>query len=574
MSQDALSKPTAIYDIDEAGRLNWYPHKFQVQAYHSRARFTFLMKGWRGGYSSWIPKLLEKEMQRCGPGHKNLAYFAIAPTLKVATKPGSMQPSLETYFCTYMNYATYNKNENKFLTTPEGERALWGHEQKERTPIVVCHASDPDSFASATFLGGVADEPGQMLFKRDAWNTLRARMATTCGTIAPNNPPEMKGVKMGRVFAGSTVYAMNWFVDFYEQWKQFMLQKKAELDEMCASEHDPAVVKALRADFNRRAYYGETHPEMTFIRFDSTANPTFSKDEMMALKASCDEWYFDMKYRAIPRKPAGVIIEAFDATKHHVAPFKIPASWPRDVAIDFGKRNFYATFWAHDVERDRHFCYLSYHRSDLDNFGHAEEIVAQCKADGIELSSAVAGQISEQGDRDELAVGGVPATPPQFKDLARGIRLMSVAVRLDKVFIFRSKPYTGQGVLRQGFEIGGEGLVEEIKTYARPVDDNGTPIDGDPENKESFHWIDTFRYRSSWKFSALMRGLKSGVYAGNSKEAAPKAREENTLAATPQSSTRSVPDSGVYAGGGATRDQVGRYAKYGDARMLEPYLDM
>jgi hypothetical protein len=233
----ATPRAPALFDFDAKGNIHWHPHKFQRQGITSCARFPVMLKGWRAGFTSWAAKWLEMEMRRCGPGNLNLSYFAISPTHKVGEK--GLITSIQTVFCTHYEYATYNASDHVFTITPEGDRLLWGHAQKERTKIVCCYAEQPDSFASATFLGGVADEIGQKKFKSEAWTTLRARLSTVSGQVAPNNNPKYrhpKNMKKGRIFSGSTVYQLGWLEDFYNDYTSYLQQKekefKAELESL------------------------------------------------------------------------------------------------------------------------------------------------------------------------------------------------------------------------------------------------------------------------------------------------------------------------------------------------------
>lgn len=511
-----MSEERQLYKIKN-GKIEWFPHYFQKRAYDSLARFTFMPKGWRGGFSSWAPKLLEMEMKRCGPGHKNLGYFLIAPTLKVATKPGSIQPAVESIFCTHMKYATYNKNDHTFWTTEDGERALWGHARPERTPITVCYAEDPDSFASATFLGGLADEVGQLKFRREAWDTLRSRMATTVGQIAPNNAAVGKpaDMKMGRVFAGSTVYSLNWFVDFYKSWQLVMKaaieEKNAEIAELnkridrARSESTRDVLRgeiaAIEELFKRRAYYGLIHHEMSFIRFDSTANPVFSQEEMENFRLTLPDWLFDMRFRAIPRQPAGTIFEHFDETRDVIPNFEIPSNWERGGSIDFGRKNFYACAFAKNPETEEHILYAAYHRPDLSIPDHGTKLTEHFP----EVDDWTAGQISEQDERDQLANGGLMSEAPPFRGLWTGINNMASGFKLNRIKIFSD--LTPKGIYKNPINYR-EHIVEQLRTYSREIDDKGNVIqDSDPQEKSKYHWCDTVRYYTAKRFAGLGTGV-------------------------------------------------------------------
>jgi len=480
-----MAKP--LFEVNDKGQIHWHPHKYQVRALKSKARFPFILKGWRGGFTSWAAKLLETEMKRCGPGNLNKSYFAISPTHKVGEK--GLVPAIQTVFETYLNFAKYNKNDHVFTITPEGERALWGHSQPEPTKIVCCYAEDADSFASATFIAGVADEVGQKKFKSESWSALRARLSTASGEDAPGG-----GGKMGRIFSGSTVYQLNWLEDMWNDWQAAVKVAQAEMLEAVERESDPMRQLELRKEFNRRAYNGQVHPEYDFIRFDSTANPAFPQAEFDALRERLPAWFFDMRYRAIFRKPAGVIFESWDRQKHFIRPFKIPSSWPRRLSVDFGRKNFYAVFWAYDEDRDRHFAYASYHRTDRQIFEHAEAL----HAFEPNLESAVGGQVSEDYERSQMAAGGVVCMAPPFKSLWTGVGTLDAAITLNKVFVFQNEQYAGMPVLPEGFQVGCEGMADELRSYSRPVDENGeVQQDEDPEDKEEYHWVDNGRYYGS-----------------------------------------------------------------------------
>jgi hypothetical protein len=510
-----MSQPK-LYELD-GEEVHWNPHKYQLQALESRARFTFLPKGWRGGFSSFLPAILEREMMRCGPGSENLAYFIIAPTLKVATKPGSVQTTISSYFCNVMEYAKYNQTKHTFYITPEGDRRLWGHEQKERTPITVCYAEDPDSFASATFLGGVADEVGQKKFAREAWNTLRSRMATTVDMEAPNNPPELRGMGCGRVWAGSTVYTLNWFVEMFERWRKIRRSTRAQIMAELRAEPSLHARTQMLYEYRLKEYYGLIDPEMTFIRFDSSENPTFSRNEKKRLREVWPEWFYDMRIRAIPRKPAGTIYEHFDGTRHVIPRFTIPENARRIGAVDFGKKNFYATVWFEDEIKNRWVCYAAYHRVDLSITEHGAKLAELFP----EVSEWVAGQISEDHERAQLATGGLGSGPPAFKALWLGINNFASAVKLDQVAFFDDlRPERIPDDKATNFI---EEIKEELRSYSRPInaDTGEVLLDEDPEDKETYHWCDTLRYLGTRVFAGLAEGIVAATNKTTPTEEAP-----------------------------------------------------
>jgi hypothetical protein len=75
------------------------------------------------------------------------------------------------------------------------------------------------------------------------------------------------------------------------------------------------------------------HPLIDIIRFDSTENPAFPKREFERARESMPAWRFDLFYRAIFSRPAGLIYGSFDETRH-----KIPRRHPARVAAVPGPR--------------------------------------------------------------------------------------------------------------------------------------------------------------------------------------------------------------------------------------------
>lgn len=62
----------------------------------------------------------------------------------------------------------------------------------------------------------------------------------------------------------------------------------------------------------------------------------------------------------------GIVYENWDAQKHIVDPFPIPADWPRFWSIDFGYRNpMVVQHWAQEPSTGRLYCYREYYRSKM-----------------------------------------------------------------------------------------------------------------------------------------------------------------------------------------------------------------
>lgn len=75
--------------------------------------------------------------------------------------------------------------------------------------------------------------------------------------------------------------------------------------------------------------------EYDVIQFDSTENPMYSAEEMARAKRVLPAWLYDMRYRGLFRKPAGLIYPTF-GTHQYVEPFDIPDDWPSYATVDPG----------------------------------------------------------------------------------------------------------------------------------------------------------------------------------------------------------------------------------------------
>lgn len=551
-----------FFTFDKTGKLTLHLHEHQDRTLYSQSQVTINLKGWRAGGTSLMPFWLMNEMQRCGPGNPALNYFCAMPTLAAGKK--ALIPEMIRVFCNLYELGIHNKNENTITITPTGDIKLWGHEQRERTAIHFVYADDPTSFGSMTSIGGVADEIGQVKFKLESWRTLESRLMTQRGRIAPGNRhPALrhlgfpKNLKNGRILAASTVWNLGWLQDLWDDYNRDLKLAAKEYVRELRSTLAPQK-QAVKSKFRARWFLGNHTPQLNFIRFESSANPVNSPEELAKLKQAWPDWFYDMRIRAIFRKPAGTIFEHWNPSIHvwkrteNFNPDNLPAKWPRRVAIDFGKRNFWALFIAHDEERDRHIVYRAYHDAQLSNQERAEEI----RRLEPNIAWCVAGQISEEEDRAELAAGGLMAVAPKFKPMWPQINLVASAVKNNRL-------YTFEGVCPE-FET-------EMRAFTRPVDDSGVvDLDAEPEDHEAMHTISTVRYYGSWWFSGFATGNFQSVRAGGEG----KMRADTTLA--PESKKKPQPAASlIMAGSAKPHRRMIRARRYGyDEGVLEPHLDL
>lgn len=543
-----------LVEINEKKELTLNFHRYQTQTYLSRSHHTMALKGWRAGYSSIGPWWMLRTIKACGPGNRATNYLCLTPTIQGARK--GLMGYMQSVFCDILEYGKMSQSPvPKIELNKRAEIEIFGHAQREPTEIMFGFAEDPNSFASMTCPAILADEIGQKQFKYESWGVAKARLSTYSAHVSA-----VDGLPMGRWLGGTTVYTLGWVEDEFNEYKAAVWQKWHELYDQLRQTPQPDERRELKADFKDKLLYGGLHRRLHFVRFDSTRNPIFNKQDLADARITSPEWFVQMRYCARFRKPAGTIYESWEPGRHVVEPFKtgIPSSWPREVAIDPGKRNFHATFWAWDQDRDRHFLYDSYHDAQKSNEERARDILAK----EPNLSWGVAGQISEEDVRVELAQGGLVTVAPAYKSLWDGINACASAVKQDKVFVIKGAC--------PGFE-------SQMRNYSRPVDAfGGVLLDEDPEDKEIYHWLDGFRYRGTWRHSA-MASRSAGVQAGREREALAvpsiMAGGSDDKLMLPTQMPVGVMAGGVFGHGLSVEGQY-RAQRYGlDAGCSEPWLD-
>jgi hypothetical protein len=575
------------YALDADGRLQTFPHSYQFYTLISEAPTTVCLKGHRAGYSSWVNIWLLEAMKACGPCGREEIYLCLTPSVSAAR--AGIMAYLRGFFCDMLGFADFvaspvpllrfNKKAEEFLW-PE---SIWG-KTTAPTELQFYYAKDPESFAHVTARAAIGDEIGQADFKYDSWVQLQTRVAIARGQLSP-----VDGRPMGRILVGSTLYRLGWVEDV---WIEFKAAFRRAWKEMCAKVEErypcpdygdygppnadgmafkqiPGSVAAarraykaeLKSEFESRWRRGKLHPELNVLRFDSTKNPAFRKEEMELARARLEPWLFQMRYCAKPTKPAGAIYAAWNPGKHiykrtaNFNPDKLPRSWPRRLSLDFGRKNFHALAIACDEDRDRHIIYGAYHEEALENAEHAHNLLAQFP----DVSWCVGGNYHSEGiERNQMSAAGLITLAPFFKDLWVGIGCVNAAIRLDKIFIF-------EGVCPE--------FCRQMKNYARPTDDRGRVIPDakEPEDKETFHWLDCLRAYATWWFNSLVN--QSAILMPHSADA----RATRRNAHEPQRPAAAY-DGTLRAGGGLSEEAANFLNRHGGGELLGgdilPLLDI
>lgn len=405
-------------------------HANQWRAWDSEARFVAVLAGTQGGKTSFGPHWLYREICWRGAGD----YMVVTPTYPLMEKKAL--PEFKRILEKELGLGKYvGGSTHTFTFSRDGEIRTFGAPQDRPTTVMLGHAQDPDSLESATAKGAWLDEAGQKKFKLGSWEAILRRLS----------------IHQGRVLITTTPYNLGWLKQ--KIWDPWMAAKR-------------------------------DHPEIDVIRFRSIDNPAFPRVEYERAKRDLPQWKFDMFYNALFTRPAGLIYDCLDETKHIVPRFTIPDAWPRFLGLDFGGVNTAGIFFAQDPTSERLYAYREYKAGQRSAAEHAyhllqgEPMIPQC----------VGGSKSEGQWRTEFRQAvyqdvkvGLPVREPAVSDVEVGIDRVYGAIKRDEVYYFDDL----------------DGFLEEKRTYSRELDEAGEPTEA-IEDKNSFHFMDAERYILGW----------------------------------------------------------------------------
>jgi hypothetical protein len=300
----------------------------------------------------------------------------------------------------------------------------------EPTRVIFGSATNPGSLESATAKAAWLDEVGQDDFKLESYEAILRRLS----------------LNQGRVLAGTTVYNLGW-------------------------------VKQLMYD---RWLAGDT--DIDIIQFDSTENPSFPQEEFERARRTMPAWKFNMFYRGMFTRPAGMIYHDFrdsyrEQGGHKVRPFEIPAEWPRYGGLDFGANNTARLLVAKDPAANVYYLYSESLDGEMTTAEHAAAALDVTR--GVNMVAWHGGAKSETQQRMDWHAQGVYVNEPEVSDVEAGIDRVIALFKTDRLYIFDTCI----------------GTLSEIGTYARELDDMNQPTEK-IKNKETFHRLDALRYVS------------------------------------------------------------------------------
>jgi hypothetical protein len=298
--------------------------------------------------------------------------------------------------------------------------------------IILRSAESGGGLESTTGKAAWIDEAGQDVFTAETWRAVLRRLS----------------LSLGRALLTTTIYNFGWLKqEFYDRWVN-----------------------------------GE--PDYDVIQFDSTENPLFPREEWERAQASMPEWQFNMQYRGLFERPAGLIYDSLgDAPAgppgfgNLVARFPVPVHWPRYLGLDFGGVNTGGFFVAYNPDSARLYAYRDYLAGHLTAAGHARELLKGEPA----VPTCVGGSFSEGQWRDEFTAAGLPVYRPDVSEVEIGIARTYAAIKTRRLLLMNDLA----------------GTLREFRNYSRKLDAAGKPtlviVD-----KNRFHRLDAARYVVGW----------------------------------------------------------------------------
>lgn len=414
--------PIQLATIQKSGKLRLNFHKGQMQAWRSRRRYVCVLAGTQGGKTSFGPHWLYREITQAGPGD----YLVVTPTFPLLELKAL--PEFLRVFKTWLNLGQYvGSPVRKFTFSADGARRTFGFEPEQSTHVFFGYAADPESLESATAQAAWLDEAGQKRFKIGSWEAVLRRLS----------------LARGRVLITTTPYSLGWLKQqLWDKWKAGT-------------------------------------PDIDVIRFDSIANPAFPRAEYDEARDRLPRWKFDMFYRAIFSRPAGLIYDAFDEARHKIPRFAIPDSWPRFLGLDFGGVNLAGLFYAQEPGTQRVYLYREYKAGRRTAQEHTSKLL-----EGEPMRPRCVGGSKSEGQwRAEFQAAGLSIQEPDVSEVEVGIDRVYGAHKQNHLYVF-------DDLL---------GYLDEKASYARELDANGEPTEA-IEDKETFHFMDAERYILGWLF--------------------------------------------------------------------------
>jgi hypothetical protein len=383
-------------------------------------------------------------MERRGPGD----YLVASPTFPLME--ARVLPELMDLFVHLDHWGHYRP----------GVRRFDSNEIIENRPayrIFLGSALNPDSLESATYKAACIDEVAQSQFPRGAWEAIQRRL----------------NFFDGRVLCTTTLYDVSgWYkTEIYDRWKD-----------------------------------GDVRFDV--IQADSIANPAFPRERYELARQTLPWWKFNMFYRGIYERPAGLIYDCFEESDQIIPRFALPVEWPRYVGHDFGPQNTAAIWMAVDPGTGHCYLYRSYWHGGRTVGQHAEEF--KRLSVGEDIRSRTGGSHQEEEVRYAYTAAGWPIREPLIKSVEAGIDRAYSFVK-GHLFVFSDQ----------------HDFLNELLTYSRELDEAYLPTEK-IDQKSRWHLMDCMRYLFSGFAPERTAVVKEAVMKVHRSESSAAARPRVT----------------------------------------------
>ncbi|HXJ14356.1 MAG TPA: terminase family protein, partial [Candidatus Limnocylindrales bacterium] len=422
-------------------------HDGQARAWNSQKRIIGVLSGSQSGKTTYGPLWLKREITNKGRGD----YLAVTATYDLFKL--KMLPALrETFEQVYQCGRYWSGDRVMEIANPQGDFLAIRSDDPMWARIILRSADSGGGLESATAKAAWLDEAGLPTFNSDTLDAIYRRLS----------------LSRGRILITTTPYNTTGWL------KQRI--------------YDPWVAAK------------QQHDEIDIVNFDSITNPRFPLEEYERARRDMPRWKFEMFYRGIFTRPAGLIYDNFDPLRHVVPRFAIPEHWPRFLGLDFGGVNTAAVFFAGErTEKNeptgRYFAYREYWPA-ADPAQRAQRSAAEHKAalckDEPRLPTCIGGSRSEGQWRLEFAHAGISILPPIVTDVEVGINRMYKLIANDQLFVFDDLTH----------------FLDDLQNYSRTLDEAGEPLD-EIDDQSSYHLVDCARYFAQY---AVAIGQRQEVY--------------------------------------------------------------
>ena len=417
-------------------------HEAQLLIWNSTARYIVMSAGSQGGKTTFAPFWLHREIYHPEIGRGRGDYLAVTATFDLFKV--KMLPAIKTVFEYIYGVGKYWSGDRIMeLRDPEtGE--FWAKKSTDDMwgRIILRSADSPGGLESATAKAVWSDEIGQDRYIKKSYNAVKRRIT----------------VHEARHLMTTTLYEPGWFL--------YDIIRGTKKDQ------DEVTVDNERGELS---YVDNKEKDTFLVQFDSTINPSFSKEEFVENEEDLDEDDFAMFFKGREGASKFLIYTAYNSERHLGPRFPVPPTWYRYIGIDYGGAHTCATFYAEEPVSNILYCYRTYLEGQLDIKEHVKNILKLC---GGRPVLACGGAGSEDQWRREFGNNGLFVTQPLISEVEVGIDRVNSTHRKDGIIYFDDLT----------------GIIQQKETYKRVKDkETGEPT-REIKNKGTYHYLDSERY--------------------------------------------------------------------------------